>query len=445
MRLPKPLLIGIALASFAWLTTGTALRGQDYSASTDYTLSPGAAARADWERRAVRQPARTATPSASAAYSRTGSQRNWAPARTVGQTSPAPAAAPATDKLAPIPQTNTKSGPQPYMTADGDVQFENLPGEVIEGEPIGGMPGNGGCQSCPGGGDAWCGCSDDCDMPGGVCGLFPMCGGWLRRFEFFAGAHGFKGPLDAGLNGNFGFQEGFNFGTPLGGLLGGDGIREIGFQVGLQAVQSNFRGDQAQGALVEGARDQVFVTAGLFHRAVCAGLQWGVAFDYLHDSYHTQADFRQLRTEIGLVNARGGEIGFYGQFGLANKNVDDGFNQFQLEPIDLYALYLRKTFCEGGSARGRVGMTKNSDLVLGLDLHVPFSQNWGLENTALFIVPKEGTNTGGQARETWALGINLVWRPGRCRDECEDQFRPLMPVADNSWMVIDRIDLQAQP
>lgn len=44
----------------------------------------------------------------------------------------------------------------------------------------------------------------------------PRYRGMLRDLTVFGGVHGFKGPLDQGRNGNFGFHEGVNLGGPLG-------------------------------------------------------------------------------------------------------------------------------------------------------------------------------------------------------------------------------------
>jgi hypothetical protein len=252
--------------------------------------------------------------------------------------------------------------------------------------------------------------------------------------SFFAGVHGFKGPADLGRNGNFGLHEGVNWGAPLGGPYG------LGYQVGMQAAHSNFSGDQAAGALRTGDRDQIFFTAGIFRRAMCRRLQWGVAYDLLHDSYHSTADFSQVRAEVSLLTQSCGDFGFWGAFGTG----DDAFlfanaQVVAMEPTDLYAFFYRRHFCEGGEGRLWAGVSGEGDGLLGADCSVPLGGSWALESSFTYLVPEQGLGAGAQSEESWGLGIQLVWYPGRdARCARSSPFRPLFNVADNSVFLLDR-------
>ena len=79
---------------------------------------------------------------------------------------------------------------------------------------------------------------------------------WTRDLQVFGGIDGFKGPLDQGRNGNFGVHEGFNFGAPL-------GIFDWGWQIGAEATESNFSGDNVVDPR-SADRNQFFVTGGIF-------------------------------------------------------------------------------------------------------------------------------------------------------------------------------------
>ena len=57
------------------------------------------------------------------------------------------------------------------------------------------------------------------------------------QFLVLCRADAFKGPLDRGTNGNFGLHEGLNYARPLGDPWG------CGFQIGANAVQSDFSGN----------------------------------------------------------------------------------------------------------------------------------------------------------------------------------------------------------
>ena len=264
----------------------------------------------------------------------------------------------------------------------------------------------------------------------------------MQDLSLFAGVHGFKGPADQGRNGNFGLQEGVNFGSPIGGPF------PIAFQVGMAAVQSNFSGDQADQSLAtgnqldvrRGDRDQIFLTTGLFHRAPCGGWQGGVAFDLLNDAYYDRADLTQFRTEVGYVFAGGcREVGYFGAYGSGTDSfrlADQSF--LHLDPTDMHALYYRRYFNQGGEGRVFAGFSGQGDALLGADLRVPVGHSWALENRVGYLVPKQARGAPGQPEESWGLTIQLVWYPGRsARCINRSPFRPLFGVADNATFMVD--------
>ncbi|MEK6234985.1 MAG: hypothetical protein N2C14_09750, partial [Planctomycetales bacterium] len=150
---------------------------------------------------------------------------------------------------------------------------------------------------------------DDCDV----------CAGWhwTQDLSVFSGVQSFAGPLDQGANGNFGFHYGLNWAFPLWHEFG------LGAQFGAAAHHSNF-----QGALINGqfdsSRSQTYLTAGLFRRAPreCCGLQYGVAFDWLDDSFFEETSFSQLRAEFSYRRCRN-EIGVLIMSGSNNDMVTD--------------------------------------------------------------------------------------------------------------------------
>jgi hypothetical protein len=336
------------------------------------------------------------------------------------------------------PTGPTTPGPVPTgpaATVNGGPVYGPAYGSPVHGGAVYGNPGcaspdcgGPGCAGpCgPAGGDTYC----DCDGTWGTPDAFASSCRAMRDFSFFGGVHGFKNYFDNGRQGDFGVQEGFNWGGPLGGLLLGDMGRDIGFQVGMDATQSNFMGDQAQVAgTVRGSdHDEVFVTAGFFHRAVEGGLQWGVVFDELHDVYYQTSDLRQIRSEVGLVNPCFGEVGFWSATNVGQMYVGNA----KLTATDIYALYLRKYFI-GGEGRIWGGLTEVGDGVIGGELHIPLEDNWALENSVGFTIPKNARMAGGEQQEAWSVSMQLVWYMGRsARCQLQSPFHPLQSVADNS-------------
>jgi hypothetical protein len=318
----------------------------------------------------------------------------------------------------------------------GQVQFEAMASD-------GAFAGDAGCANC---GTQACecdGCGKGTPASDGCCKfgyeIFDgPCGGCFRTLTIAAGAQGFKGPVDLGVNGNFGLNEGINLGGPLGDPW------NFGYQIGANFLQSDFsRG--ATGQLSNGesfalsARDQTFVTAAIFRRALCGGLQGGVAYDYLHDSYFEQYDLQQIRSEIGLVIDDCYEIGYYGANGVATKKLHDQPN-VTLDPTDMYTIYIRRSCQNGGDARIWGGASGNGDGLLGADLWVPLGRSFALQNRINYLIPKQGKSADGQQHESWGMMMQLVWYPGQmalCQHK--NPYRPMFNVADNSLFMVDRL------
>lgn len=256
----------------------------------------------------------------------------------------------------------------------------------------------------------------------------------LRNFSLFAGVHGFKGPVDQGHNGNFGFHEGINYGAPLGDPWG------MGYQLGIRGVHSNFSGDNVGEARCDD-RDQVFFTGGLFHRAVCGGLQWGIAFDLLRDSYYEKSDLNQIRVEVSMVGTGCREIGFWGAFGTKNDEIDacdDEQLVTTFKQTDLYAFFYRRHFSGGGEGRFWVGFTGQRDTLFGGDIRVPLGSSWALQNSFNYLIPEEDRGAEGLGEESWSVSLQLVWYPGRsARCVRDNPSHPLFGVADNSVFMVD--------
>jgi len=330
------------------------------------------------------------------------------------------------------------------------VMADEMPIEVgppVMGDEIAGCGSDGSCGLACGPGMA-CGaggCGDG--LACGGCGDCYDCGAFgdaffgalahvVTNLNYFGGVHGFKGPTDLGRNGNFGFNYGMNWGSPLGDPWC------LGYQVGVGVVHSNFTGDQVVDLFSKDHRDQVFFTAGIFRRALCGGIQWGVVYDLMRDSYRGDATTGQIRMEAAFSQPGCRDFGFFGTFGATDdRMVVPGINQIitevDLAPMDIYSLFYRRYFTGGGIGRVWAGFTGQGDGVFGADATVPLGTSWALENSFTYLAPQDGGTTG-QERESWGVFLRLVWYPGR-QASCEinDPYTPLMPVANNTNMLID--------
>jgi len=268
------------------------------------------------------------------------------------------------------------------------------------------------------------------------CGRVAACidnclGPLIREWSMFAGAQGFKGPIDLGLNGNYGFNQGFNTAGPIIPFprFG------LGYQIGGRFVQSDLSGN----VFGTNSRDQQFLTAGVFHRAYRhRGLQWGVVYDWMSENYYTKATLSQMRAEISWLNGCGHELGFLATQGI-KEDVNDVVPGFILRPTDQYNLFYRHTTEIGGQGRIWAGVTGQSMATFGTDFRVPVSNRVDFLGGFNYIIPNDGQNQAGQTDESWGLSMNIVWYFGRRKDGVHNTpFRPLFNVADNNTLMLDR-------
>ena len=174
----------------------------------------------------------------------------------------------------------------------------------------------------------------------------------------------------------------------------------------------------------------------------------------MNDHWYATTNLFQVRGEIGWVYPAGHELGLWASRGL-NKSGDRANVVFQgaaisgdigSEPIDLYAAYYRRTFCEGGDARVFGGFTDHSQAIVGADFRVPVTCNWGFQGGFTYLIPSneyDRTTTGSLRfddvpEDAWNVNFGIVWSfGGRMRDKC-NYHRALIPVANNGTFFMDR-------
>ena len=260
--------------------------------------------------------------------------------------------------------------------------------------------------------------------------LFAHC--LWENFSEFGGAQAFKGPVDQGVNGNFGFHKGVNWGVPLWDTIG------LGYQLGGVIAVSDFEGGAG---VVNHHREQYFVTTGLFHRANCfQGLQGGAVVDYLHDDFYVSMNLLQVRAEVSYLYRRH-EIGVWA---AVHTNHDTQtapafFNQSTVswQSNDQYNLFYRYSFAGGGVGRRWIGLTEQADIIFGSDATVPLSQTWGIQAAYNYLLPRGDSSIPSSIRESWNLSMALVWYPEFKPPNGQfAPYRPLFSVADNGTLMI---------
>lgn len=289
-------------------------------------------------------------------------------------------------------------------------------------------------------------CADNCDVD--CFPLFlPIFRVQWKRFEFFAGTQGFKGPLNFARtlgsddsvrsgSGSFGFHQGFNEGRSLKHWLRCD----LAAQFGLRATQNNLSGAE----FTEDTRQQVFLTYGWFRR-VDYGMQYGLVLDYLSDDWYYQANLLQLRGELSWKTRGCDVFGFQFMTSVrddtSNTLVRDQTGSLlssviSFESTDQYRFFYRRMLPRNGDWDVFAGWTDGDDGVIGSTFTLPLANKVALRGGTTYLVPSEGDSNGGNREEGWNIFLGVVWRPGG-PNGCGRYCRPMFDVADNGTMMVD--------
>ncbi|MDR2754822.1 MAG: hypothetical protein LBC20_03865 [Planctomycetaceae bacterium] len=266
--------------------------------------------------------------------------------------------------------------------------------------------------------------------------LKPFGTGLLDNLTIFAGTTGFKGELNTGSNGNFGFTEGVNWATPV------TPLHTISGQVGFRAVQSSINGSINElGNTNRHGRNQYFVTAGLFKRSLSFPLQGGAVLDWFQDDFYGKVRVQQIRYEISARTFSNTEYGLLGGLGVSKKG-NNYLNNWKtpagtLSPLTVqaqnyYLLFLRKHLASGGLAEFRCGLTEHGDTILAGLGEFPLSDRFSLNGSFSAMIPEQGHGYGGQQRENWeiAVGITFYFRGGAC-SKPNNAYRSMFEVGGN--------------
>ena len=265
-----------------------------------------------------------------------------------------------------------------------------------------------------------------------------MFGEWFHQDAFrdltvYAGVQGFKGPIDLGENGDFGFHYGANWGMPLWGCSG------VGIQLGFEFDHSDLSPNDT---VFGDHRNQYFMTGGVFYRPVReCGWQGGVVWDYLDDEFYDSVKVGQIRGNLSYV-IDWSEVGFEFAAEVHSDTTgtipDDVGVGTMYRPVDLYTLYYGRRLCNGGAFKIYGGLADGLGGIVGSRLDIAISDSFSLQGDFSYIIPDhvpEGQIPGESAN----LAFSLVWHPGcHARDTFDSAYRPLFNVADNSSFIVNR-------
>ncbi len=261
---------------------------------------------------------------------------------------------------------------------------------------------------------------------------------WFENLSIFIGVDGAKEPIDLGINANFGYRVGVNWGIPVFENVG------LGIQIG-----SAFNyGQDALRLLpyVDGTVDrwQNFTTVGVFQRTKGGNASWGLVYDWRFDNYYDRISTGQWRAQLGYELNRDNEIGFWATVRDHGDSAAIGPFAFNVQPISQWNVYWRHVWPGEIATRLWVGLASshsrfnlavpgvsqiNHPFTFGGDFLVPLSDYVALFGEAHVITP----NDTGVISAT--VGIAIY--PGSARGTARNRFAPLLPVANNATFALD--------
>jgi hypothetical protein len=329
--------------------------------------------------------------------------------------------------MAPGTMMPGQPGMSVEMQQPGQPMMDGQSGPLGGPEEGGGGCANGNCASggCP---DGNCDCGCNC-WPKNMARAFDE---WCHQDAFrdlsvYGGVQGFKGPIDNGINGDFGFHTGFNWGVPLWGCAG------IGAQIGAEIDQSDFAPNATP---YTEHRQQYFITTGLFYRPTReCGWQGGLVWDYLDDEYYDAITVGQMRGNLSYV-VDWSEFGF--EFAAEVHSNYHPADDTLYRPVDLYTVYYGRRLRNGGQVKAFAGLADGLGAIVGTNLDIAISDSFSLEGEFAYIIADK-VAAGSVPGETANIAFSVVWHPGcHARDTFDSAYRPLFNVADNSSLIVNR-------
>ena len=267
--------------------------------------------------------------------------------------------------------------------------------------------------------------------------------GWLfDHMEVFAGTSGFGLRSDDIEETSFGLHEGINWAGSFSPRFG------LAAQFGVRAVQRTVDGKNPLFGDEEkewnGNKSQVFITTGLFKRAQCHPLQYGVVYDWMSDNIYRNRqvggrtlevfNLGQVRTELSLRCCSGFTWGFRGAFGTTQSDVFSNVAYRARATTQLHGFFEKPFWC--GSLVGfSAGGTPKGNAILSTYYDQPLRDKFSLKAGFTYMLP-QGKNSLDE-RNAWEAAITLTFHPhGGAFTKNGNPLRAMFDVAGNGSMIV---------
>jgi hypothetical protein len=269
------------------------------------------------------------------------------------------------------------------------------------------------------------------------CQYTDQCWNFWDSFNLFGGLEGSKQPQDAGVNANFGTRWAAEWGFPLLADYG------IGGQIGTSVNFTNNAVQVFERVGESTRRQQSFTTLGIFQRT--DSWRWGIAYDYLYESYYDQFSMSQIRGRIGYAVSPSDEIGFWGTIPTMDGNGEILNIPVTLSPIRQGSIFWQHLFPAGprttvwggiseGHAQANLALgdlnRTGSQFVFGAEVDMPLNNYLSIFGQANFIGPND---TG-----TVDSFLGIAYYPsGRAFPKNRSEFAPYQSLVNSTTFATD--------
>ncbi|MGZ3732174.1 MAG: DUF6666 family protein [Parachlamydiaceae bacterium] len=270
----------------------------------------------------------------------------------------------------------------------------------------------------------------------------------------FAGAENFRGIPDGNTNDNFGIHTGIEIASPVPYL----NRYEMGFQLGASYGVYDFAGHRQTYKCSRNAQTQEFITMGLFLRPLSSlPLSMGIVYDWMFNQnyglYVQNITIEQLRGQIAYLFTPNDQIGAWATYdtsrGIKCQRIKELGFQITYRAIAQVNIFWRRFYGNGIEStvwlgtplRNRLNREHSSlpgKYIIGLQLHVPFFENWALTGRACYMQP--GTRSGhlGAREYVSNITINLNYFFGGNPTTTENcAWLPYLSMANNTNFFVD--------
>ncbi len=272
--------------------------------------------------------------------------------------------------------------------------------------------------------------------------------------SLFGGVENFRGIPEFDGGNNYGVCIGFSTAAPIPYLC----TYGLGCQLGGSYAALDFAGRGWNSSNKKSIQSQEFLTLGFFlHPHPQIPMSVGIVYDWMFNQNYSifakNPTLQQLRGQFGFFATRSDEIGCWGTYDIKKTDKIQNYSAYDFKityrPIAQANFFWRHLYGNGVESNVWIGAPLRNRLnrkisnrpgkyIVGLELNVPFFEDWVFAGKASYMQPGTKTGVYGEREYGSNISINIVYFFGGNPNTTENSaWLPYMPIADNSNFLAD--------